>query len=661
MLQIADLTYRIAGRVLFDKASVAIPTGQRVGLVGRNGTGKSTLLKLIAGDLHPDGGEITLPSRARIGTVAQHTPEGPDSLLATVMAADKELAALTAEAEAIENGRGDPHKLAEIHSRLADIEAHTAEARAATILSGLGFDAAAQRRGVGELSGGWRMRVALAAALFTRPDLLLLDEPTNHLDLEAAMWLEGYLRGYPYSMIVVSHDRDMLNRVVQKTVHLENGKLTLYNGGYDTFERTRAERLEHQKALADKQEAQRKHLMSFVDRFRYKASKARQAQSRLKMIERMQPIISIAEEATPNLAFPNPGDLAPPILTLDQVTVGYDDKPVLRGLNLRLDMDDRIALLGQNGNGKSTLVKLLGGRLGAMDGTLYRAGRLRVGYFAQHQTDELDLKASGLQLMMRALPDATETQARSQLGRFGFPQQKADTLVGSMSGGEKARLLLALMSRDKPHLLLLDEPTNHLDVDSREALVQALNAFEGAVVLISHDAHLVSLTADRLWLVAAGTCRPFDGDLEDYKALLAEQRRAAARGETYDPHAFQPKSAAVAEPVEGPASERAVEAQKPGKDLPGAGKDKRRAAAEMRAQLAPLRRRVRKAEETMAKLQSEKGKIEALLGDPGFYDKPGDEQARVQRDLGFIAKDLADAEEEWLAAQEELESAEQAA
>ncbi len=629
MLTIENLTYRIAGRLLLERAGLALPAGHHAGLVGRNGSGKSTLLKLISGELHADSGDITLPNGSRLGMLAQEAPGGPQSLLETVLAADTERATLLAEAE----HATDPHRIAEIHTRLADIGAHRAPARAAEILAGLGFDAAAQARPCGDFSGGWRMRVALATVLFTEPDLLLLDEPTNHLDLEATLWLEGFLKSYPRTMLLVSHDRDLLNKVVEKIVHLEAGKLTVYGGGYDSFERTRALKLANIAAMQQKQLAQRKHMQAFIDRFRYKASKARQAQSRIKMLERMEPIVSVAEERTIEFEFPDPDQLAPPIVTLDHVEVGYEaGKPVLRGLNQRLDMDDRIALLGANGNGKSTFVKLLAGRLKPMAGTLRKSGKLRVGYFAQHQAEELDLAATPLQLMERLVPTMNEEKRRAHLGRFGFEQNRALTKVGSLSGGEKARLLFALMSREAPHVLLLDEPTNHLDVDARQALVQAINGFEGAVVLISHDPHLIELCADRLWIVADGTCRSFDGDLDDYRRMLLDSKRERGgrrgNGTTAD---------------EAPAH------------TASGRKEQRRAAAEARAASQNLRKTVEEAARRIEKLQARLATLEARLADPGIYNGPTAKLMELQVKYGAAKRDLAAAEETWLAAQERLE------
>ena len=623
MLQIENLTYRIAGRVLLEGASLMLPAGHHAGLVGRNGSGKSTLLKLITGELHADNGTISLPNNTRIGVVAQEAPGGPDSLIDTVLRADEERTALLHEAETAH----DPHRIAEIHTRLADIESHRAPARAAEILAGLGFSAEQQLRPCSEFSGGWRMRVALAAALFAEPDLLLLDEPTNHLDLEAALWLESFLQKYPSTLLIVSHDRDLLNKVVEKIVHLEAGKLNVYGGGYDTFERTRALKIANIAAAQKKQLAQRQHMQAFIDRFRYKASKARQAQSRLKALARMEPIVSVAEERTVEFEFPQPDELAPPIVTIDKLAVGYEaGKPVLSNLNLRLDMDDRVALLGANGNGKSTLAKLLSNRLKPMHGTFRKSPKLRVGYFAQHQTDELDLDATPLQILGRMAPLLNEQKLRAHLGRFGFEQDKALTKAGSLSGGEKARLLFALMSREAPHLLILDEPTNHLDVDARQALIQAIGAYEGAVLLISHDPHLIELCADRLWLVSGGTVRSFDGDLDDYREQLFAERRARPEGER------QGNGAAAA-----------------GHTAAGR-KELRRAAAEERAQNAQRKKDAQDTERRLAALNKKKAAMEALLADPEIYNGPTAKLMELQVRYSDLKKEIAKTEDAWLEA-----------
>ena len=525
MLHVTNLSVRIAGRLLIDAATVAIQDGLHVGLVGRNGAGKTTLLRVIGRDLAPESGGVAVPRGTRIGQVAQEAPEGPESLIDFVLSADRERAALLAEAEAVADAarHTDAARLGEIHARLNDIDAHAAPARAASILSGLGFDEAAQQRPLSLFSGGWRMRVALAAVLFAEPDLLLLDEPTNYLDLEGALWLEGYLASYPGTTLVVSHDRDILNRAVSAILHLDRGKLTLYRGGYDSFERQRREALTLQARHRKKQEEERKRIQAFVDRFRAKATKARQAQSRLKMLERMEPVAAVIESDVRPFAFPAPAKpLSPPILRLDGVTVGYAE-PVLKRLTLRIDDDDRIGLLGANGNGKSTFAKLLSGRLSPMSGDIWRARGLEVAYFAQHQLDELEPTSSPYAHVRTLMPEAGEAQVRSRTAQLGFGPDKADTPVRNLSGGEKARLLLGLATFRGPHLLILDEPTNHLDIDSREALVEALNDYPGAVILISHDRHLIEACADRLWLVANGTVKPFDGDLDDYRrTLLAE-------------------------------------------------------------------------------------------------------------------------------------------
>ena len=617
LLTISDLTIRMGGRILLDHADLAVDAGRRIGLVGRNGAGKSTLLRAIAGELAADGGEIRLAARARMAQVKQEAPAGAATLLETVLEGDPERLSLLAQVET-----ADPHHLAEIHDRLLAIGADAAPARAATILAGLGFDAAAQARSVSEFSGGWRMRVALATALFANPDLLLLDEPTNHLDLEATLWLESWLAKFPGAAIVVSHDRGLLDRAVDSIAHLDRQKLSLTPGGYDEFVRIRTEQAMQQSRAAERINAQRAHMQAFVDRFRAKATKARQAQARIKALEKLPALETVVEDAPTRFAFPEPARLAPPILALDRVTVGYGGVPVLRNIHLSVDMDDRIALLGANGNGKSTLAKLIAGRLEAMSGEVRRSGKLKVGYFAQHQADELVLDETPVAHMARALPRATPPVVRAQLARFGLDADRAETPCGNLSGGEKARLLLALATRDAPQLLILDEPTNHLDIDAREALVRALADYEGAVLLITHDPHLVELVADRLWLVADGTVRAYDGDLDDYRGLIAERARPA-RSDT------------------GPTRT-----------------DDRRARAEARQATAPLRRVAKDAEAAIVKLNAERAKLEARLADPALYEtgRAADVTAANTR-LAGIARELAAAETAWLEAEEALEQA----
>ncbi|SDD69511.1 ABC-F family ATP-binding cassette domain-containing protein [Kordiimonas lacus] len=627
MLHINDITYRIGNRVLFEEATVGVPAGHKVGFVGRNGVGKSTLLKMILGELSPEAGEIKIRPTARVGHVGQEAPDGPESLLETVLISNKELTALQAESETAT----DPHRIAEIHTRLADIGAHTAEARAATILSGLGFDDEAQARPCQSYSGGWRMRVALACVLFNEPDLLLLDEPTNYLDLEGVMWLENFLKNYPYTVVIVSHDRDLLNKAVTHIVHLENQKLNLYTGGYDRFEELRREQMERQMALKSKQEAERRHIQSFVDRFKAKASKAKQAQSRVKALERMKPIATMVEEHTVPFQFPKPDPLSSPLIALEGASVGYEaDKPILKKLDLRIDMDDRIALLGANGNGKSTFAKLLAEKLQPMEGNMRRPRKLTVGYFAQHQLDELRPKASPYDHLAKLMPDAIEAKVRARLGSFGFGVEKADRPVESLSGGEKARLMFALATFHAPQLLILDEPTNHLDVDSREALIHAVNDYDGAVLLISHDRHLVEACVDRLWIVEKGDVKRFDGDLEDYKQHLLKER-SGERSEKRGPKADNQKKAA------------------------------RQNAAEIRRQLAPYRRKVEKAEEALEKLLAEKEKVDTRLADPRLYE-PGQEEkvAKLSIMAAELTAKIEAAEEAWVMAEEAYTEAQEA-
>ncbi len=625
MLRIDNLTYRIGPRLLLEEVNASVNAGDRVGLVGRNGTGKTTLLRLICGDIGPESGSIEVPRRWRIGITRQEAPGGDKSLIDTVLAFDNELVSLMAESETAT----DPYRIAEIHTRLADKDAYSAPARAASILSGLGFDQAAQQRPCSSYSGGWRMRVALAGLLFTQPELLLLDEPTNHLDLEATLWLEEYLKHYPGTILMVSHDRDLLNRAVNGILHLENAKMTLYQGNYDRFEATRRMQLEQNEKLRAKQMARRAELESFIARFRAKATKAKQAQSRIKMLERMQPIAEHHEEASIDLSFPEIDQLAPPLYALNHVNIGYGDRVVLHNISLRLDNEDRIGILGANGNGKSTLVKLLAGRLAPMSGDVSRSSKLRIGYFAQHQADELDLSVTPIVEMMRRLEKGTEQQARNHLGRFGFTQQRAQTQIGKLSGGEKARLLFALMTLSKPHILLLDEPTNHLDMDTRESLAQAINAFEGAVVIISHDPSVIEMTADRLWLVEDGKVMNFEGDLDDYRTRTLQSR----------------DSAPAKTQVMSPEDDRKAQRQK---------------SAERRQNLAPLKKKVEQAAAKVTKLEGEKAKLAAKLADPKLYADAA-KALEVQREMGRIEKDLALAEDAWMALEGELEEAETAA
>ncbi|MCL5777550.1 ABC-F family ATP-binding cassette domain-containing protein [Limibaculum sp. FT325] len=621
MLTIDDLGFSMAGVPLFDGASARVPAGARVGLVGRNGTGKTTLFRLIRGELAPDAGTITLPPRARIGGVAQEAPGDARSLIDTVLAADTERAALTAEAETAT----DPARIAEIQTRLADIGAHSAEARAASILAGLGFDHAAQARPSAEFSGGWRMRVALAAVLFSAPDLLLLDEPTNYLDLEGAIWLESYLARYPYTMLLISHDRGLLNRAVDQILHLHNRSLTLYGGGYDSFDRVRREKLALQSAMAKKQEARRAHLQSFVDRFRYKASKARQAQARIKMIEKMEPIAAEIDGGVAPIRLPDPEDLPPPLMLIENAAAGYDGRTVLSRIDLRIDQDDRIALLGANGQGKSTLAKLIAGRLAPLAGRRQVSGKLRIGYFAQHQQDELVPHESPLDHIRRLRPDEPPAKLRARLASGGIGGDIATNPVASLSGGQKARLLLALAAIDAPHLMILDEPTNHLDIESRHALVEALNDYTGAVILITHDAHLVELAADRLWLVRDGRVAAYDGDMEDYRRLLLGRGDGAGNGA--GPAPAQPRAA-------------------------------RQSKADARKALAPLRSELRACEERIEKIEAMLAKIDERLADPALYEGPADRIEALQIKRAEIVEAQARAEALWLAAGERLEAAE---
>ena len=628
MLHINDLSYRIEGRPILEGASVGIPDGHKVGLVGRNGAGKTTLLRLIAGEIAPDLGTLTMPRGQRMGYVTQEAPGGDVSLIDWVLSTDVEREGLLAEAETAT----DPARIADIHVRLADIDAHSAPARAAQILAGLGFDDDAQRRPCRDFSGGWRMRVALGSVLFLEPDLLLLDEPTNYLDLEGTLWLESHLKAYPHTVLMVSHDRDLLNRAVGAILHLDRGRLQLYAGGYDDFEAQRRARLDLDLKMKKKQDDQRKHLEAFITRFKAKASKASQAQSRVKALAKLQPIAEAAEDRVVPFRLTSPAkELASPLIRIEEASVGYTvGQPILRNLNLRIDHDDRIALLGQNGNGKSTFAKLLAGRLPAMAGLVKAASKMEVGFFAQHQLEDLVPAKTPYQYMADLLPDATEAQRRARLGVYGFSFDKADTKCESLSGGEKARLLMMLTTFLGPHLLILDEPTNHLDVDSREALIHALNDYEGAVILISHDRHLVEASADRLWIVREGTVSNYDGDMDSYREMLLSQRSSGRSG-------GRDKSRVDAGPSR---------------------QDTRRLAAEKRAELAPLKKKVQAAEKRMEQLSAEIAKRDTALADVELYAKEPARAQKIVLERGQLAKDLAAAEEAWLEVTEIYEAAE---
>ena len=625
MITISDISARIAGRLLLDHASVSLPSGTKAGLVGRNGAGKSTLFRVITGDLGAESGTISIPKNARMGQVKQEAPGTEDSLITIVLSADKERAALLAEAETA----ADPHRIAEIQMRLVDIDAHSAEARAASILSGLGFDQEAQARPASSFSGGWRMRVALAAVLFTEPDLLLLDEPTNYLDLEGTMWLEDYIRRYPHTVIIISHDRDLLNNAVNSIVHLDQKKLTFYRGNYDQFERQKAEADELQMKAKAKNDAARKHLQSFIDRFKAKASKAKQAQSRVKALERMGTVASVIEDHVQPITFPEPEKQpASPIVAISGGAVGYEPgKPILKGLNLRIDNDDRIALLGSNGNGKSTFAKFISGRLAPESGDLRLAPSLKIGFFAQHQLDDLVPNETPVEHVRRLMPTEPEAKVRSRVAQMGLATEKMATAAKDLSGGEKARLLMGLAAFHAPNLLILDEPTNHLDIDSRRALIEALNDYDGAVILISHDRHLIEATVDRLWLVNNGTVTSFEGDMDEYRDLIV------ASGKKKDD-----------------------EKQKQSEDQASKA-DQRKLNADKRASLAPLKKKINEIESLTGKLEKLIQALDAELADPALYEKAPAKAADKAKQRGEAAAKLAAAEEQWLELSAEYEGA----
>ena len=623
MLHINDLSYRVGGRLLYERATVAIATGWKVGMVGANGSGKSTLFRLIRGGLAPEAGSISVSPRTRVVAMAQDPPDGDESLIDSVLAADTERATLLAELDHCQDG----HRLADIHGRLEDIEAYGAPARAAAILAGLGFDDAAQKRPCKDFSGGWRMRVALAATLFAPADVMMLDEPSNHLDLEARIWLESYLGRYRGGFVLISHDRDLLDAVSSHILHLDRLKLSLYRGNFAAFDRARREKTALLAAAYAKQQQERAHMQKFIDRFRYKASKARQAQSRIKALERMEPIAPVNAETTVRFAFPRPEPLSPPLLTLEDASVGYGNgPPILSRLNLRIDMDDRIGLLGANGNGKTTLVRLLSGALSPGAGKLVKSSKLEVGVYAQAQTEALDIGQTPLDLVAERMAMATETKRRSHLGRFGIGAALADAKIAGLSGGERARLLFALMCCASPHVLLLDEPTNHLDMDARESLVDAVTEFDGAMILVSHDPALLDRCVDRFWLVEGGRCEPFDGDLRDYRQHVIAQRRGG-------------------DGRSGAGGDGAVDR-----------KAARKAAATARESIAPLRKAAREAEKEVEKLIGRKAAIERELASPGLYQSDSEKATGLQIKLAEVGRALAAAEERWLQVAAELEA-----
>jgi ATP-binding cassette subfamily F protein 3 len=621
MITINDLSARIAGRLLIDHASVSLPSGTKAGLVGRNGAGKSTLFRIITGAMAAESGSVSIPKQARIGQVAQEAPGTDEPLIEIVLAADKERASLLAEAETAT----DPHRIAEIQIRLADIDAYSAESRAASILAGLGFDDAAQQRPAKSFSGGWRMRVALAAVLFSEPDLLLLDEPTNYLDLEGTLWLEEYIKRYPHTVIVISHDRDLLNSAVNSIIHLDQQKLTFYRGPYDQFERQKAEAEELQTKAKAKNDAARKHLQSFIDRFKAKATKAKQAQSRVKALERMGTVAAVVHDHVQGFKFPDPKkEAASPIITIEGGSVGYQPgQPILKNLTLRVDTDDRIALLGSNGNGKSTFAKFISGRLAPEAGRLTVAPGLKVGFFAQHQLDDLMPEESAVAHVRRLMPTDPESKVRSRVAQMGLATQKMDTPAKDLSGGEKARLLMGLAAFDAPNLLILDEPTNHLDMDSRRALIEALNDYSGAVILIAHDRYLIEATVDRLWIVKDGTVKPFEGDMDEYRDIVVGTSKKGKKAKQAEEPAPAP------EPV--------------------------KAEPAKRINPTVLKKKVDELQTLMAKIERLIQGIDTELGDTSIYAKNPARAAELTKARVNAEKKLAATEEEWLAVAAELE------
>ena len=636
MLEISNLTYRLGDRLLFDDASVVVQRGSKVGFIGRNGAGKTTLFKLIRGDISPESGDIRLPSKARLGGVDQEVPAGPQALIEIVLAADTERASLFAEAETAT----DPTRIADIQTRLADIEAHSAEARAARILQGLGFDDAAQKRPASDFSGGWRMRVALASVLFAAPDLLLLDEPTNYLDLEGALWLESYLARYPHTLMIISHDRDLLNSAVSQTLHLEQRRLNLYGGAFDTFDKQRRLQLAVEEKAQAKQAARRQHLQAFVDRFRAKATKAKQAQSRLKMLEKMEPIALRVDERVAPFHFQGPDKpKSPPLINGRDLAVGYEPgKPILSRMTFRLDPDDRIALLGQNGNGKSTFAKMLAGRLKAEAGTLTAPSKMKVAFFTQHQLDDLNPLQSPVDAVRARMPEAGEAKVRGRAAQMGFDRLRMDTPAGQLSGGERARLLLGLITFDGSDLLILDEPTNHLDMESREALVEALTAYDGAVIIISHDRHLIEATADRLWVVGNGEVAPYEDDLSTYRQQIL---RSVDGG--------RPARAKKGDAKNGTA--------KKGGPKPKEAPKVATTADAKRSNPSTVRKQIEETESRLAQIRAELARIDAELAKPDIYARSPDKAAKLTARRAKGAEALESWEGRWLDLNEVLEAA----
>ncbi len=614
MLTIKNLTYRINGRPIFENASAVLQDGWKIGVVGLNGAGKSTLFRLVTSEIEADGGDIELSQKQTMGIVRQDMPDVDTPIIDMVLQAHTELYTVLKAAET----ETDPNKLGDIYEQIGLMDGYSAPSRAAILLTGLGFREDQMQTPFNSLSGGWRMRVALAGALFRAPDLLLLDEPTNHLDLEAILWLEKYLASYPHTLLMISHDRSLLNLCCDHILHVENKSLVLYSGTYDTFERERAEKRGLQQKMFEKQQTERAHMQAFIDRFKAKASKAAQAQSRMKALEKMDLVDAVIADRAIKFMFPQPQELASPLISIDRVDVGYETgKPILKNIGMNIDMDDRIALIGANGNGKSTMIKLIANKLPPMKGDMVRSGKMRIGYFSQHQAEELDVASSAYMEMYRMMsatnPDIKETNVRAKLGAFGFPKALADNRIDSLSGGEKARLLFALMTYDAPHILLLDEPTNHLDIDAREALINALNNYEGAVIIVSHDPMMLERVADRLILIHEGKCQPFDGDMQDYRKFVLEQRSANRK---------KPAKVVEETPTEPEAKPQSS---------------------------APSKKQIEKAEKDLAKWTAEKARMEEQMAAPDFY-KDAQKSAEAQKKYNDVLSKIAEAEEIWLTA-----------